>query len=296
MRATTGKPSHPVFVALRETIVAKDIPEAAVRRSAESLPPGSNRQALSDTGTRSSTIASIPRIRSGAWSSISAATATQQRQRLIRRHLHRASTGEFLARRVARPRKRPHLHPARCRRGSRSQRSRHCRTPLRRSTTFALMKDLIARTRVSIRRRHAAGKDGRRPPERRSGNVQPRRSGGAGCDRSAKATTPCIIARRSAKASKRVCSAARCWRIWRQRFSPKGRSSCAQAPTDRSSPDAKFFVRRIAGSYEACHDIAKAARSNFYYAFLPAAETQARRIGRAVRLHAPDRRRRRRGR
>ncbi len=41
-----GKPRHPVFVALAETVRKFDIPQTAVRRSAEGVSPGSDSHAL----------------------------------------------------------------------------------------------------------------------------------------------------------------------------------------------------------------------------------------------------------
>ena len=88
----SARPSHPVLIALRETIRAKNIPIEAVQRFAARVSARPARAALRDVGRPCSTIACIRRIRWAAWFCISANIATPSGRSFPITHARRCSS------------------------------------------------------------------------------------------------------------------------------------------------------------------------------------------------------------
>ena len=92
-----GARRHPVFVALRGTVPKHGIPQRAVRRSDPRLRAGPDGHPLSRLGTSCSATAAIRRIRSGRLVLYLCGYSRRRAAAALRRDLHRAATGEFLA-------------------------------------------------------------------------------------------------------------------------------------------------------------------------------------------------------
>ena len=125
-----GRPSHPVFVALRETIVAKNIPKQPF---VDLLRAFRQDQTVKRYPTWDSMIGYCVYSANpvGRLVLYLCGYRDEERQTTVRRHLHRPPARQFLARRQPRSRKRPHLHSSRRRRGPRPHRNRHRRASFR---------------------------------------------------------------------------------------------------------------------------------------------------------------------
>src|SRR5215467_3106114 len=103
--------------------------EAALRPFVESVPPGSDHEALCGLEW-CSWLLRVFCESSGPIGPLPLRLSGRATSAFFRRHLHRAPTSEFLAGCFTRPRQRPHLHSARRCRRQRAHRKRHCRAPL----------------------------------------------------------------------------------------------------------------------------------------------------------------------
>ena len=139
---------------------------------------------------------------------------------------------------------------------------RHRRAPFRRSLSAPDERFDRPHPRF-IRRRHATRKDGGRSPERRSGNVQPRRPAVLDAIEASGYNTlhhrPSISKAKQARLLSRSLLAHLTNKIvGAQHTAPQSPGRSPQASP--SQHDRRRLLRE-------CHRIAKAARSNFYYAF-----------------------------
>ena len=145
---------------------------------------------------------------------------------------------------------------------------------------------------------HAARENGGRQDQRGPGNVQPRRPGGAGCHRSdGLRHTPPAPGSGQSEAGEPAGTRAGYACV---RSAPKRTAKFGFA-----REGAKFVGRgklrqaeRLSASYSHCHHIARAAHSNFYYAFFLLPKAKRDGIWPPLCVHAAGRRcvRRRRGR
>ncbi len=106
-----GKPSHPVFIALRETIVCARHSHRAVFRSARRVSPGPDRAPVRDL-ERCFRVLPLFGESGGAAGPLSVRVSRCGAAAAFRCDLHGLATREFLAGRHARPRERTHLHSA----------------------------------------------------------------------------------------------------------------------------------------------------------------------------------------
>ena len=141
-----GNPTHPVFIALRETILAKDIPREPFADLLKAFRQDQTREALSDLGYAAGLLR-VLRESSGPPGSVSLRISRRTAPASLRRHLYRAAARQFLAGRFARPGKRPHLHSAGRSRAFTASAKKTSSSVVSSEKYVALMKSLIASTR-----------------------------------------------------------------------------------------------------------------------------------------------------
>ena len=155
-----GRPSHPVFVALRETVVAKDVPKQPF---ADLLKAFRQDQVVKRYPTWEAVLDYCVYSANpvGRLVLYLCGYRDEERQAAFRRDVHGAATGEFLAGRFAGSGERADLYSAGSRRGARTEREGHCREEIRSAVCGA--DEGIDRVHAGIvREGHAAGEDGGR--------------------------------------------------------------------------------------------------------------------------------------
>ena len=129
------RPSHPVLIALARDDSREGHSDRAVQRSAARVSAGSDGAPLRDLGRRARLLRLFGESGRAA-GALSLRLSRRGAAAAFGFHVHGAAACEFLAGCFARPRKRPHLHSARCSRSARTDRSRHRRAAIRRSATL----------------------------------------------------------------------------------------------------------------------------------------------------------------
>ena len=125
-----GRPSHPVFVALRETIVAKNVPKQPFADLLKAFRQDQvvKRYATWDAVLDYCVYSANPVGRLVLYLCGLSRRGTSE---AFRCHLHGPATGQFLAGRFARSGHRPHLYSARPRRGTRADGAGYRRQKIR---------------------------------------------------------------------------------------------------------------------------------------------------------------------
>ena len=296
-RCYAGRPSHPVFVALAPTIRAFDIPAEPFRDLLARLPPGSDRASIRILGRRARLLPLLGES-SRPTGAVSLRLPRRGAPAAFRRHLHRSAARQFLAGRLARPRKRPHLHSARTRCAGTAS-IRDDIEARRFDARYAALDEGPDRAHArAFCRGRAAARAGGRALARGPRSFRPRRPGRARRHRSAGLQHARASPRDRLADARCALLGARC-----RRRSLGADDLASEPPAARSAEASAARLRRLASagharrarsshaSYAECRRVARARRQQFLLRLLHAAAPQARCALRPLRLHAPGGRR-----